>query len=145
MMRRSSDFGRCLGAAWSIAGLEGAAQQGILAANNWAAVAKVPEPPLAWVELAVEQMIAATSWGEANAPKDFLSRHADRLSEEQIQSLLGAAKDNESLRSSWGLKDTLWALSQLDDAGPARVKAWVEEAELEETYSPEAWWPKDAT
>lgn len=141
----TADFARCLGAAWCIPDLQSAAQQRILSGSNWTAVAKVPEPPFAWIEMAVAQMIAATSWGEANAPKDFLSQHADRLLEQQIQGLLEAAKENESLRSSWGLKDTLWALSQRDDVGPIRLKAWVEQAGLDATYSPETWWPKDAT
>lgn len=138
-----ADFEVSLRAAWSIDDLRPAARERIARGDSWAALAKVAEPPTEWLQLALDQISKGSSWSEANPPKEFLVPHVHLITEEQTRSLLAAASQNDQLKSSWGVKDTLGALSRSPHMGSERVKALVEEAGLAEAYSGEFWWPKD--
>jgi hypothetical protein len=140
----SADFAAYLGAAWTIAEVQPAAHERISRGDSWDALARIPDPPVAWIDLALDHMLRAATWVEANPPKEFLVPHADRLTEAQARALLEAAKHNEQLRSSWGAKDTLGALSRCAHMGPSRVRSWIEDAGLADAYSSEVWWPKEA-
>lgn len=138
----AADFEPALRAAWSIPEVETEARARILASDSWAALAKVDDPPAEWVEIAVDKMSKASTWGEANPPRVFLGAVAHLITEEQTKALLNAASQNAELQSSWGVKDTLAALSRSPSMGPERVKTLVEEAGLADAYSGEHWWPK---
>jgi hypothetical protein len=139
----AADFEDALRAAWSIAEVRPEARARILGSDSWAALAKVDDPPAEWVQFAIDTMSKASTWGEANPPRVFLGAFAHLISEEQVKTLLGAASQNVELQSSWGVKDTLGALSRSPTMGPGRVKTLVEEAGLADTYSDENWWPQD--
>ncbi len=138
----ATDFDRALRAAWSVTEVQPDARARILGSDSWAALAKVDDPPAEWVQLAIDKMANAKSWGEANPPRAFLGAAAHLISEEQAQTLLHAASQDAELQSSWGVKDTLKALTRAAAMGPERVKALVEEAGLADAYSGEHWWPK---
>jgi hypothetical protein len=131
-------------AAWSIPDLHAAALDRFsrMTSDGWGALAKVSSPPAEWVQLALDQMSKATTWAEANPPNDFLTECAPLISDEQVKALLAAATNSDLLRSSWGVKDTLGALTRCAQVGPERVKALVNEAGLTDAYSAEGWWPK---
>ena len=139
-----ADFEEALRAAWSIAEVQPDAWARIVDGDSWAALAKVDDPPAEWVQIAIDKMSKASTWGEANPPRTFLGACAHLISEEQAKTLLRAASENAELQSSWGVKDTLAALSRSPAMGPERVKTLVEEAGLADTYSGEQWWPKAA-
>jgi hypothetical protein len=131
-------------AAWAIAETRDAASERLtrLSADGWEALGRMTDPPPEWVGLALEQMARASTWGEANRMKEFLVGCVHLISEEPLKTVLAAARSNEELRTSWGVKDTLGALTRSEHFGPARVKALVEEAGLAEAYTSEAWWQK---
>lgn len=135
-----------MGAAWLIPDLRVATLDRFsrMTADGWGAVAKVPDPPADWAQLALDQMSKATTWGDANPPKEFLVPCANLITEEQAKALLAAASKNDELKTSWGVKDTLGALTRSPRVGPERVKAMVEEAGLADAYTSENWWPKPA-
>jgi hypothetical protein len=131
-------------AAWSIPEVRDAALERFSRMNSdgWGALARVSDPPTEWVQLALDQMSNASTWGEANPPKEFLVGCAHLISEEQAKALLAAARTNDQLQNSWGVKDTLGALTRSAHIGPERLKALVDEAGLAGTYTSEVWWPK---
>jgi hypothetical protein len=139
-----ADFEGALSAAWSIAEVQPEARARIVDSDSWGPLAKVVDPPVEWVQLALDKMSNALTWGEANPPRVFLEQFAHLISEEQARALLRTAIQNKELQSSWGVKDTLGALSRSPHMGPERVKTLVEEAGLADTYSGEHWWPKAA-
>jgi len=131
-------------AAWALPELRTSALERFsrMPSDAWETLAKMREPPKDWVQLALDKLSKATTWGEANAPKEFLAACASLISEEQVKALLAAAKANDQLRSSWGVKDTLGALTRSAHVGPDRVKELVDEAGLTDAYALEVWWPK---
>ena len=138
----AADVESTLKAAWSIPDVQNEARVRIVSSDSWAALAKVDDPPAEWVLIAVDKISKASTWGEANPPRVFLGAVANLITEDQTKTLLHAASQNAELRSSWGVKDTLGALSRSPSMGPERVKTLVEEAGLADAYSAEHWWPK---
>lgn len=137
----TTDFSRALRATWSLPEVKADAQLRILESDSWAALSKVDDPPAEWVQLAMDKMAKATTWGEANPPRMFLSKAAHLITEEQARTLLSAVSKSSQLQSSWGVKDTLSALAHAATMGPEKVKVLVEEAGLTDMYSGEHWWP----
>jgi len=133
-------------AAWSIPHLRTAAMERCsrLHVAGWAALSKTVDPPREWVQMALEEMASAKSWSDANCPKEFLVAAVELISEQQVESLLTAAKDNEILATSWGVKDMLSGLARSPSFGPARLKALVQAADLESAYSGQTWWPAES-
>ena len=140
----TTDFRFALRAAWFIEEVQTDARARILGGDTWEALAKVDNPPVEWTQLAIERMSKASNWGDANPPRVFLVAAAYQISEEQIKSLLLAASRNSELQSSWGVKDTLGAVSRSPTIGAERLRALVESAGLATAYACEHWWPKTA-
>jgi hypothetical protein len=129
--------------AWAVGDLHESVRARLcrMSSESWKAIS-AEAPPLEWIAIAVDQLRAATTWGEANPVKEFLVPCAHLLSEPQVIAILDAAASNEKLETSFGMKDVLGALIDSGHLGSGRVVELVEATRLANTYRSEPWWPK---
>jgi hypothetical protein len=127
--------------AWTIEPLrpEVVSRVGTMGEDEWDVMARATDVPAEWVEIAVEKLVTAKSWGQANSMRHFLVEHIHRIDPGQLVRIVGAAANDAELRASWGIKDVLAAAAEL--LGAPNLAQGIEASGHGPLFQDLPWWP----
>lgn len=132
-----------LRAAWSLKELQDAVRIRLSSAEVWEALSFNLDTPREWIEVAVQYLSVSSDWNSANKRARLLVRNVDSITVEHARQIVESIRENDELKSAFGVGDLLAALASSPEVGAGTLKQLVEKAGLGEVYKEAEWWADD--